>query len=150
MKIQGNRNIAVELLDTLKLCSKAYSCPICTEDITQETLFVTECSHMFCVSCINKITDTCPTCRSVLRHGTQKEPKEPKEPKVCPLVIEQASEIVHKVLISKYRAIPVSVPADSIPALISRVKAQLGSDFPISMCEESPGNYVIRIKKPAH
>ena len=39
-------------------------CPVCTERITKETLFVTPCGHFLCNTCSTQITKYCPICRS--------------------------------------------------------------------------------------
>jgi energy-converting hydrogenase A subunit M len=55
----------------LKLIQKLYSqtktnheCPICFETIPSKNLFVSECGHSFCLSCVKQIhKNECPMCR---------------------------------------------------------------------------------------
>jgi len=44
-------------------------CPVCYENIQQNTLCLSECSHIFCAQCALKLNETatmCPMCRQVL------------------------------------------------------------------------------------
>ena len=58
----------------LKLIQKLYShtqtkheCPICFETIPSKNLFVSDCGHSFCLSCVKQIhKNECPMCRHTI------------------------------------------------------------------------------------
>lgn len=58
----------------LKLIQKLYSqtqtkhdCPICMESISPHNLFVSDCGHSFCLSCVKQIhKNQCPMCRHTI------------------------------------------------------------------------------------
>lgn len=64
----------------LKKCyaemGKTYECPVCYENIPNESMFVTPCNHILCEPCASKCNDTCPMCRQEMMFTMDEEEAE--------------------------------------------------------------------------
>lgn len=55
------------------------NCPICFEELNDQTISTLNCNHYFCDECLNKLFETnknqCPMCRSEIKEYHNKEEK---------------------------------------------------------------------------
>ncbi len=55
------------------------NCPICFEELNDQTISTLNCNHYFCEECLNKLFETnknqCPMCRSEIKEYHNKEEK---------------------------------------------------------------------------
>jgi len=56
------KNQFIEMYDELK---KFTECPVCFENLNKENTKLTNCGHLFCLDCFDKV-DSCPICRKKL------------------------------------------------------------------------------------
>lgn len=63
------KHITMELFDMAEKLNKEYTCPICFDLTTKETIHITWCGHILCKECFenikkrNKEDTKCPICR---------------------------------------------------------------------------------------
>jgi hypothetical protein len=73
-RIKNQRNEWSQMID------QPHDCPICLEKIIKENVCLSECLHIFCYHCVNKLhyTTNCPMCRNNLiwKHKPQLDKKE--------------------------------------------------------------------------
>ena len=56
------KNQFIEMYDELK---KFTECPVCFENLNKENTKLTNCGHLFCITCFDRV-DNCPICRKKL------------------------------------------------------------------------------------
>jgi len=56
------KNQFIEMYDELK---KFTECPCCFENLNKENTKLTNCGHLFCITCFDRV-DNCPICRKKL------------------------------------------------------------------------------------
>ena len=70
-RIQGNlqcptefpKHTTMELFEMTEKLNKEYTCPICFDLTTKETIYITWCGHILCIKKRNKTDTKCPICR---------------------------------------------------------------------------------------
>lgn len=87
------------------------SCSICFEELNEENIATLNCSHSFCITCLNKLFDInkniCPLCRSEIKEFYNKEEKTKIIFKIIPneidnRVLQQYNDRYNKSRIKNY------------------------------------------------
>ena len=62
------QHLARELFELAEELNKEFSCPVCLNALTKDTIKVTFCGHKYCASCLNTIKGQgdakCAVCRA--------------------------------------------------------------------------------------
>jgi hypothetical protein len=88
--------------------SHQYDCPICLNKVTENEKYMTECSHIFCIKCIECLIEfsrktliNCPLCRKEQYCSIDKKTKIPFDLQNYP----ENPEIEEKMVLSAYNTI---------------------------------------------